>query len=60
MANCDCDGFPATVRLHVAHANRFYLCHRRGAVREDVYQDGAIARQVWHSSPDTVSSEATR
>ena len=59
-ANCDCDGFPPMQRLHVAHANRFYLCQRCGAVREDVYHLGAIARQVWHDSPDALSSDAAR
>ena len=31
-----------------------------GAVREDVYQDGAITRQVWHNSPDALSSDVAR
>ena len=59
-ANCDCDGFPSMQRLHVAHANRFCLCQRCGAVREDVYQGGAITRQVWYDSSDTLSSDAAR
>lgn len=59
-ANCDCDGFPPMQRLLVAHANRFYLCQRCGAVREDVYQNGAITRQVWHASPDALGSDAAR
>jgi len=59
-ANCDCGEFPPMQRLHAAHANRFYLCQRCGAVREDIYQDGAITRQVWHASPDALSSEVAR
>ena len=60
-ANCDtCEGFPPMIRLSVAHANKFYLCQRCGAVREDVYQGGAIARQVWRASPDALSSDVTR
>ena len=59
-AFCDCSNFPAMFRLHVTHANRFYLCQRCGAVREDVYQDGAIPRQFWHASPDALSSDVTR
>lgn len=55
-ANCDCDGFPLMQRLHVASASRFYLCQKCGAVREDVYQHGAITRQIWHDSPGTLSS----
>ena len=37
-AYCDCVARPAMIRLHVAHAHRFYLCQRCGAVREDIYQ----------------------
>jgi len=48
-------------RLHVAHVNRFYLCQRCGAVREDVCDDiGAITRQVWHDSSDDLSSDVAR
>ena len=60
-ANCDtCEGFPPMTWLFVAHGNRFYPCQKCGAVREDVYHLEAIARQVWHNSPDTLSSETAR
>jgi len=40
------------MRLHGGAPNRYYLCRECGAVREDVYRDGAIVEHRWHDEPD--------
>jgi hypothetical protein len=62
-ARCDCTGsppWPAMVRLHGGGPNRYYLCHERGATREDVYQGGAIAEHRWHDAPNGALPEVGR
>ena len=54
-AYCDCTGappWPGMIRLHGGGPNRYYLCSVCGAVREDVYGDGAIIERRWHESPN--------
>jgi hypothetical protein len=54
-AHCDCTGlppWPTMMRLHGGGPHRYYLCRQCGAVREDVYQDGAIVEHRWHDAPD--------
>jgi len=54
-AYCDCVGtppWPAMMRLHGGAPNRYYLCRRCGALREDVYRDGAIVEHRWHDGPN--------
>lgn len=38
-------------RLHAGAPNRYYLCLECGAVREDVYEGGAITGHRWHEEP---------
>jgi hypothetical protein len=40
------------LRLHGGGPNRYYLCRACGAIREDVYRDGAIVAYRWHDAPD--------
>lgn len=54
-AHCDCTGcppWPPMLRLHGGAPNRYYLCRACGAVREDVYRDGAIVAHRWHDGPN--------
>jgi hypothetical protein len=54
-AYCDCTGappWPGMMRLHGGGPNRFYLCRACGAVREDVYREGAIVEHRWHEGPN--------
>lgn len=54
-AYCDCTGvppWPAMMRLHGGAPHRYYLCRRCGAVREDVYRNGAIVEHRWHDGPN--------
>jgi len=54
-AFCDCVGsppWPGMMRLHGGGPNRYYLCRECGAVREDVYRDGAIVEHIWYESPN--------
>jgi hypothetical protein len=48
------------IRLQAGGPNRFYLCPECGAVREDVYEDGAIVEHRWHDAPDGTLPEAVR
>jgi hypothetical protein len=41
------------IRIHAGGPNRYYLCRECGAVREDIYQDGAIIEHRWHNPVDT-------
>lgn len=63
--HCDCIGppWPVMVRLHGGAPNRYYLCRRCGAVREDVYADHVIVATHWHDAvndrlPASVRAEA--
>ena len=52
-AYCDCTGSPTlTSDDLLAHRrpNRFYLCPECGAMKEDVYQDGAIVEHRWQDT----------
>jgi len=65
-AYCDCtrsSPWAPMTRLHAGAPNRFYLCRECGAVREDVYQGGAIVEYQWHDAshgmlPNPVREEA--
>jgi len=46
------------MRLHGGAPNRYYLCRRCGAVREDVYREGAIVEHRWHDAPDGTLPDA--
>jgi hypothetical protein len=62
-AYCDCSGsapWPAMLRLHAGGPHRYYLCRACGAVREDLYHDGAIVAHRWHDSPDGTLPAAVR
>jgi hypothetical protein len=62
-AYCDCTGCPpwrAMLRLHAGGPNRYYLCRACGAIREDVYRDGAIVAHRWHDAPNGTLPEAVR
>ncbi len=62
-AHCDCTGLPpwsAMVRLHAGAPHRYYLCRACGAVREDIYHDGAIIEHRWHDAPDGALPSAVR
>ena len=67
-AYCDCVGappWPGMMRLHGGGPNRYYLCRACGAVREDVYREGAIVEHRWHERlngelPGGVREEARR
>jgi hypothetical protein len=48
------------IRLHAGRPNRYYLCPGCGAVKEDVYRDGAIVDQRWHDAPDGTLPKAIR
>ena len=59
---CDCTGnppWPPMIRLHAGGPNRYY-CPECGAVKEEVYQGGAIVDHRWHDAPDGVLPEAVR
>ena len=65
-AYCDCTGsppWPPMIRLHAGAPNHYYLCLACGAVREDVYEGGAIIAHRWHEEsngalPTAVCEEA--
>ena len=62
-AHCDCTDsppWPAMIRLHAGGPNRYYLCPECGAVREDIYQGGAIVGYQWHDAPDGTLPKAVR
>ena len=48
------------VRLHAGGPNRYYLCRECGAVREDIYQSGAVVDHRWHDAPDGMLPDAVR
>jgi len=48
------------IRLAAGSPDRYYVCVVCGLLRVDRYSGGAIARQEWHNSPDTLSSDAAR
>jgi hypothetical protein len=47
-------------RLHAGGPHRYYLCRACGALREDVYRDGAIVARRWHDAPDGTLPPAVR
>jgi hypothetical protein len=52
--------WPAMVRLHAGGPNRYYVCPKCCAIREDVYQGGAIVDHQWHDAPDGTLPKAVR
>jgi len=51
---CGCTGSPpwsAMIDLHAGGPNPYYLCRECGAVRDDIYQSGAIVDHRWHHAP---------
>ena len=48
------------IRLHASGPNRYYLCPECSAVKEDVYQGGAILEHRWHHAPDGTQPAAAR
>lgn len=48
------------LRLHGGGPNRYYLCRACGAVREDVYRDGAIVAHCWHDAPNGALPDPVR
>jgi len=64
-AYCDCTGappWPEMFRLHGGSPHHYYLCLECGAVREDVYESGAISEHRWYDTleglPGAVRAEA--
>ena len=48
------------VRLRAGGPNRYYLCRECGAVREDLYQSGAILDHRWHDASNGILPAAVR
>ena len=56
----ECSDHPPMTRLGVGGSTRYYLCTACGLIRADRYSGNGISGQVWHASPDALSSDVAR